>query len=264
MFRPCLSKRDRSAGHLRHAHRLRRPYGRGRGRDQALGDQDSDGSEHSYLTPSGARVLTPAAVAQRSRLAYVSYEAQAANRLIDLASGDERPLLPAGDAMSFAALLARRQRARISMTVAGIPTSMSQHGGRSAAPTDELARNRHLAELLARWAADTVRSDRSGSQQLYVMDATGAGQRRLSFGRAASASPEWSPDGQRSLSRAGRGRPEHRHDGCGRSDERISPPDARRGTAMGGEQTRIDLPAQRAWRGSTLYRMRLPAETRDR
>jgi TolB protein len=38
-------------------------------------------------------------------------------------------------------------------------------------------------------------SDRSGSQQLYVMDASGSNERRISFGGGWYAAPEWSPDG---------------------------------------------------------------------
>jgi TolB protein len=39
-------------------------------------------------------------------------------------------------------------------------------------------------------------SDRSGSQQLYVMNADGSAQRRITFGGGWYASPEWSPDGE--------------------------------------------------------------------
>ena len=38
-------------------------------------------------------------------------------------------------------------------------------------------------------------SERSGTQQLYVMGADGSGQRRISFGGGRSASPVWSPKG---------------------------------------------------------------------
>ena len=38
-------------------------------------------------------------------------------------------------------------------------------------------------------------SDRSGSQQLYVMNADGSSQRRISFGGGGYASPVWSPRG---------------------------------------------------------------------
>jgi TolB protein len=39
-------------------------------------------------------------------------------------------------------------------------------------------------------------SDRAGSQQLYVMNADGSGQRRISFGGGWYAAPAWSPDGE--------------------------------------------------------------------
>jgi TolB protein len=39
-------------------------------------------------------------------------------------------------------------------------------------------------------------SDRGGSQQLYVMNADGSGQRRISFGGGWYGAPEWSPDGE--------------------------------------------------------------------
>mgnify|MGYP000697486752 CR=1 FL=1 len=38
-------------------------------------------------------------------------------------------------------------------------------------------------------------SDRSGSQQIYVMNADGSDQRRISFLGGRAATPEWSPRG---------------------------------------------------------------------
>src|SRR4029079_14624062 len=39
-------------------------------------------------------------------------------------------------------------------------------------------------------------SDRSGTQQLYIMDADGSNERRITFSTASYSSPEWSPDGK--------------------------------------------------------------------
>jgi TolB protein len=39
-------------------------------------------------------------------------------------------------------------------------------------------------------------SDRGGTQQIYVMDANGGGQNRISFGKGRYSTPVWSPDGQ--------------------------------------------------------------------
>ncbi|PKQ03927.1 MAG: Tol-Pal system protein TolB, partial [Alphaproteobacteria bacterium HGW-Alphaproteobacteria-12] len=41
----------------------------------------------------------------------------------------------------------------------------------------------------------TFESDRGGSQQIYVMDADGSNQRRVSFGQGSYATPVWSPRG---------------------------------------------------------------------
>ena len=38
-------------------------------------------------------------------------------------------------------------------------------------------------------------SDRSGAQQVYVMEADGSGQKRISFSGGRAATPEWSPRG---------------------------------------------------------------------
>ena len=39
-------------------------------------------------------------------------------------------------------------------------------------------------------------SDRSGTHQLYVMNADGSEQRRITFSTAVYSAPEWSPDGK--------------------------------------------------------------------
>src|SRR3546814_2040299 len=38
-------------------------------------------------------------------------------------------------------------------------------------------------------------SDRSGGQQIYVMNIDGSNQQRISFGGGRAATPEWSPRG---------------------------------------------------------------------
>jgi TolB protein len=42
----------------------------------------------------------------------------------------------------------------------------------------------------------TFESDRGGAQQIYVMNADGSGQNRISFGNGRYSTPVWSPDGQ--------------------------------------------------------------------
>jgi TolB protein len=42
----------------------------------------------------------------------------------------------------------------------------------------------------------TFESDRGGTQQIYVMNADGSGQNRISFGKGRYSTPVWSPDGK--------------------------------------------------------------------
>ena len=63
---------------------------------------DSDGFDHKYVTGGGAIVLTPRLSPKAARLAYVSFAGgQPGIRLLDLNTGNERPLLSAGG-ISFA------------------------------------------------------------------------------------------------------------------------------------------------------------------
>ena len=61
-------------------------------------------------------------------------------------------------------------------------------------PDDEITTVvRRLREVLR----IVFESERSGTQQLYVMDASGANQRPLIARGGHADSPSWSPDGQR-------------------------------------------------------------------
>jgi TolB protein len=42
----------------------------------------------------------------------------------------------------------------------------------------------------------TFESDRGGTQQIYVMNADGSNQARISFGKGRYSTPVWSPDGK--------------------------------------------------------------------
>ena len=174
--------------------------GAGRAQVKRLAIMDSDGFEHSYLTPGGADVLTPRLSPNASRLAFVSFETGRPQiRLMDLASGEQRPLLPAGDAMTFAPRFSPDgTELAFTMTVGGnsdifilaaaggAPRRLTGSPGIDTAPSFSPDGRKIVFE-----------SDRSGSQQLYVMNADGSDPRRLSFGGGWYAAPEWSPDGAR-------------------------------------------------------------------
>ena len=159
---------------------------------------DSDGTSHRYVTAGVDTVLTPRLSPGGERLAYVSFAGgQPHVRLVDLASNEDRPLLP-GNAMSFAPRFsADGKRVLFSMAVDGNTDVY-------VANVDGTALQRLTSttgiDTAASFSPDGSRivfeSDRSGSEQLYVMSADGSGQRRISFGGARYASPAWSPDGE--------------------------------------------------------------------
>ena len=94
-------------------------------------------------------------------------------------------------------------------------------------------------------------SDRSGTQQLYVMNADGTGQRRISFGGGSNASPAWSPDGEwiafTRWTGAGLAIGVMKPDGGGEqdADQRL----AGRSAELGARQRVDRLPAHRAGHG---------------
>jgi TolB protein len=172
--------------------------GLGDGRTRRIALMDSDGYNHRYLTGGDAIVLTPRLSPNPSKLAYVSFAAGQPNvRLIDVASGKERPLIPS-EAISFAPRfspdgsrlvfsLMNGANADIYMVSAtgGVPQRLTTSPGVDTEPSYSPDGSKIVFE-----------SDRGGSQQIYVMNADGSGERRISFGGGWYAAPEWSPDGE--------------------------------------------------------------------
>jgi TolB protein len=168
-----------------------------------------DGTGHRYLTDGQATVLSPRFSPDRERIAFVSFTGGRPHvRLLDIASGQDRPLLDT-PALSFAPTFSPDGR-RILFSMANEGNTdiyvMDVDGGfprrLTAAPGIDTA---------ASFSPDGTRivfeSDRSGAPQLYVMDSDGSGQRRISFGGGAYSAPRWSQAGDRiafSVSRNGR------------------------------------------------------------
>lgn len=159
---------------------------------------DSDGQNQKFVTKAGSVVLTPRFSPKGNRIAYVSYAGSKPGiRLVDLASGNDRPLVPA-DAITFAPRYSPDGSRIVFSMMLGTNSDIYMVNADGGAPQ----------RLTTSPAVDTdpsfspdgskivFESDRGGSQQVYVMNADGTGQRRISFGNGAYASPEWSPDGQ--------------------------------------------------------------------
>jgi TolB protein len=172
--------------------------GLGDARTHRIAVMDSDGYNHRFVTAGTSIALSPSLSPKAARLAFVSFaDGSPSIRLVDLGSGQERPLL-ATDAISFAP--------RFSPDGGKIVFSMMLGPNSDIYVVD--ANGGTPRRLTASPAVDTdasfspdgskivFESDRSGSQQLYVMNPDGSGERRISFGAASYAAPEWSPDGQ--------------------------------------------------------------------
>jgi len=174
--------------------------GAGAAQVKRLAIMDSDGFEHSYLTEGGADVLTPRLSPNASRLAFVSYETGKPQiRLLDLATGEQRPLLPDNDAMTFAPRFSPDGNDLLfSMTAAGNTDiyliGVGGGGPRRLTTSPGIDTSPSFSSDGSQIAFE---SDRSGSQQVYVMNSDGSNQRRISFGGGGFAAPEWSPDGKR-------------------------------------------------------------------
>jgi len=172
--------------------------GVGDGRTRRIAVMDSDGYNHRYVTAGGTMVLTPRIAPRGSQLAYVSFIGGKPNvRILDLASSQERPLVPA-DAISFAPryspdggrivfsmMTGANSDIYVVSANGGLPQRLTTSPGVDTDPSFSPDGGRIVFE-----------SDRSGSQQLYVMNADGTGQRRISFGGGWYATPEWSPNGE--------------------------------------------------------------------
>jgi TolB protein len=159
---------------------------------------DSDGTNHSYLTAGETMVLTPRLSPKASRLAYVSFTGGKPQvRLIDVATGAQRPLVP-NDAISFAPRFSPDGTRVVFAMMLGANSDIYVVGVDGGAPR-RLTTSPGI-DTDPSFSADGTKivfeSDRSGSQQLYVMNADGSNQRRITFGGGWYAAPEWSPDGE--------------------------------------------------------------------
>lgn len=159
---------------------------------------DWDGSNHAYLTPGHATVVTPAFSPDGERIAFTNYENRVPQvSVMDVASGETRALLP-GDASSFGPAFSPDGN-RIAFSLAqngnsniytanvdgGALTRLTGTPGVDSSPSFSPDGTRIVFE-----------SDRSGDQQLYVMNADGSDPHRISFGPTRYGSPAWSPDGK--------------------------------------------------------------------
>ena len=159
---------------------------------------DSDGHNHSYVTPGGTMVLTPRLSPKAHRLAYTSFQDGIPQiRIIDMDSGHQQPLLdgpamsfaprysPDGSRIVFSMMLGANSDIYVVGENGGTPRRLTTAPGIDTDPSYSPDGSRIVFE-----------SDRAGTQQLYVMNADGSDELRLTFSTASYGAPEWSPDGK--------------------------------------------------------------------
>ena len=228
--------------------------GVGDARTKRIAVMDSDGYSHRYVTAGDTTILTPRLAPNGSQLAYVSYAGGKPNvRLPELGSVQDRPLV-AGDAIAL--------RRGFRPTEAGSSSMMKPNCEfcrqltRSGAAPDHLARVDTDPSFSPDGSKIVFESDRGGSQQLYVMNADGIAQRRISFGGGWYASRNGAPTAIDCVHPARAGRTPHRHNEGRRTGERLPT------TGPGDEgpswapSSRDPLPARRRFRSLRPYRGR--------
>ena len=159
---------------------------------------DQDGANPFFLTGADAQVLTPRFSPSTQMITYMSFETGAPRVFLYNLETNRREVLGDFPGMTFAPrFCAGRSRRRLH----------ARHERQFRDLLDGSAASRARARLTNHPAIDTspsyspdgaqivFNSDRGGSPQLYVMNADGSGQRRISFGDGRYSTPVWSPRG---------------------------------------------------------------------
>ncbi len=167
-------------------------------RIKRLSIMDQDGANHRFLSNGDALVLTPRFSPTQQEITYLAYfNDQPRVYLFNIDTGEQEVL---GDfpGMTFAP--------RFSPDGNKVIMSLSENGNSDIHSMD--LRTRQVKRLTTHPAIDTspsyspdgrqvvFESDRGGSQQLYVMNADGGNQHRISFKSGGRyGTPVWSPRG---------------------------------------------------------------------
>jgi TolB protein len=167
-------------------------------RVKRLAIMDSDGANHRFITNGQATALTPRYSPDYKSLVYLSYvQGNPRIYVYDIGTGQQR-LVTQSRNPTFAPRWSPDGRWILySMAVGGntdIYRVSSAGGGQPRRLTTDPG-----IDVGGSFSPDGGRivfeSDRSGSQQCYVMNGDGSDQRRISFFGGRCATPEWSPRG---------------------------------------------------------------------
>ena len=167
-------------------------------RVKRLAIMDSDGANHRFITNGQATALTPRYSPDYAKIAYVSYLNDFARIFVyDIGSG-RQTLITQSQNATFAPRWSPDGRTILYSMASGGNTDIysipAAGGGTPRRLTDGPG-----IDVGGSYSPDgsqvVFESDRSGSQQCYVMNADGSNQRRISFFGGRCATPEWSPRG---------------------------------------------------------------------
>ena len=169
-------------------------------RIKRLAIMDQDGFGARTLTNGKDILLTPRFSPNSQEITYASIGAEAARvYLFNLDTG-QKEIVGDFPNMSFAP--------RFSPDGQNVVLSLQSDDGRDANIFEMDLRSKQMHQLTNVPAINTApsfspdgsritfESDRGGTQQIYVMNADGSAQNRISFGKGRYSTPVWSPDGK--------------------------------------------------------------------
>jgi TolB protein len=169
-------------------------------RIKKLAIMDQDGFNPRTLPISGDLLLTPRFSPTSNEVTYMSFGTGVPRVFIYNIDTNQKEIVGDFPTMSFAP--------RYSPDGNNIIMSLQSEDGSNSNIHVMNLQTRQLRQLTDVAAINTApsyspdggqiafESDRGGAQQIYVMDAAGGGQNRISFGKGRYSTPVWSPDGK--------------------------------------------------------------------
>lgn len=167
-------------------------------RVKRLAIMDSDGANHRFITNGQAIALTPRFSPDYGSILYVSYLGERVRIFVyDITTAKQR-LVSESTNPTFAPRWSPDGRwILFSMAIAGNTDIYKVAANGQSAPV-RLTQSPGI-DVGGSFSPDGTKivfeSDRSGTQQLYVMNADGTDPQRISHGAGRYATPEWSPRG---------------------------------------------------------------------
>ena len=169
-------------------------------RVKKLAIMDQDGFNPRTLPVSGDLLLTPRFSPTSNEVTFMSFGTGVPRVFVYNIDTNQKEIVGDFPTMSFAP--------RYSPDGNKIVMSLQSEDGENSNIFEMNLQSRQLRQVTNVAAINTApsyspdggqivfESDRGGAQQIYLMDAGGGGQNRISFGKGRYSTPVWSPDGK--------------------------------------------------------------------